>query len=311
MMFSVLTATYNRAGTLHRVFDSLTAQTIQDFEWIVIDDGSSDGTNQLIETWRSRSPFPIRYLSQANSGKHVAVNRGVREAHGTYCLILDSDDACVPTALERFAFHWAELKSRERRFAAVTCLCQDQYGRLVGDLFPSSPFESNTAEIEYRFKVRGEKWAAVRRDVLEEFPFPERPELRWSGEGIVWSAIGRQYQSRYVNEKLRIYWHPGLDSGADHLARPFRPGIDRDRVSGLATARARYLNEDLRWLRYDPKKFYRNAAVYVRFALHARWGVRQQLSQLRPAAWPLWVLASPAGVYTYLRDVVRLSHHVR
>src|SRR5438874_2378327 len=94
--FTVLTPTYNRANTLPRVYDSLRAQSFRDFEWLVLDDGSSDGTKSLIEDWQATSDFPIRYIYQENQGKPAAFNRGVQEASGELLLTLDSDDACVP-----------------------------------------------------------------------------------------------------------------------------------------------------------------------------------------------------------------------
>src|SRR5262249_2422136 len=102
-LFTVFTPTYNRAHTLHRVFDSLCAQTLRDFEWLVIDDGSSDSTRELIDNWTKSAHFTIRYIKQDHSGKHIAHNCAVREARGQFFLTLDSDDACTPQALERMA----------------------------------------------------------------------------------------------------------------------------------------------------------------------------------------------------------------
>src|SRR5437762_2817315 len=98
MIFTVFTPTYNRAGTLPRVYESLKAQTFRDFEWIIVDDGSADSTQELVQSWIGDLDFPIRYFRQQNQGKHVAVNLGVKEARGEFFLNLDSDDACVPEA---------------------------------------------------------------------------------------------------------------------------------------------------------------------------------------------------------------------
>lgn len=114
-LFTVFTPTYNRAHTLGRLYLSLKEQTLLDFEWIVVDDGSSDDTCSLVESWKSESSsFPIRYFYQANRGKHVATNYAVREAFGFFFIILDSDDTCVPEALERFAYHWQAIDESNR-----------------------------------------------------------------------------------------------------------------------------------------------------------------------------------------------------
>src|SRR5580658_2083591 len=94
--FTVFTATYNRAHTIKRVFDSLCAQTLRDFEWLVIDDGSTDNTSELIANWAKIAHFPIRYFRQDHSGKHIAHNLAAREARGQFFLVFDSDDACIP-----------------------------------------------------------------------------------------------------------------------------------------------------------------------------------------------------------------------
>ena len=102
MIITVCTATFNRAHTLHRVFDSLKAQTFQDFEWLVINDGSSDETEMLIARWQSRTSFSIRYKYQQNQGKHIAINLGATLALGDFFVVADSDDAFLPNALEVF-----------------------------------------------------------------------------------------------------------------------------------------------------------------------------------------------------------------
>ena len=80
--FTVFTPTFNRAHTLHRVYDSLRAQTFRSFEWLIVDDGSTDNTARLIEEWKTAGHFPIRYVYQRHAGAHFAINRGVQEALG-------------------------------------------------------------------------------------------------------------------------------------------------------------------------------------------------------------------------------------
>ena len=104
-IFTVFTPTYNRAHTLSRVYKSLADQTFKNFEWLIVDDGSTDGTKVLIEKWTEEASFPIRYFYQENQGKHIAHNLGVKKARGELFLSLDSDDTCVPEALERFNYH--------------------------------------------------------------------------------------------------------------------------------------------------------------------------------------------------------------
>ena len=103
MLFTICTATYNRAHTLNRTFDSLMCQSEKDFEWLVIDDGSTDKTDALVRKWQAIAPFPIRYEYQPNQGKHIAVNLGAAKARGELFIIADSDDEFPSNALEILA----------------------------------------------------------------------------------------------------------------------------------------------------------------------------------------------------------------
>ena len=172
--FTIFTPTFNRAHTLQRVYTSLAQQTYRDFEWLVMDDGSTDNTSQLIESWKGESNFQIRYYKQVNMGQGVAFNRGVEHAEGELLLVLDSDDECVPHALEQLKHHWDAIDAQQRAgFSGVSVLCMDQNGNLVGDLFPKDVMDSDPLELRYRYKVKGEKWGFQRTDVLRRYPFPE------------------------------------------------------------------------------------------------------------------------------------------
>jgi len=296
-VFTVFTPTYNRAHTLHRVYESLVAQTFRDFEWLVIDDGSTDESKSVMEGWRDEADFPIRYLYQENQGKHVAHNRAVQEARGEFFTPLDSDDACVPETLARFKHHWDTIpEERKPYFSGVTALCMDQEGCVIGDKFPHDITDSDSLECYYKLKVRGEKWGFLRTDVLREFPFPT--PKNWEShipEGVVWSKIARQYKTRYVNEPLRIYY-----TGHQSLSNPPNP-----RKIALAgqLQHTMALNEHIDYVRYAPVAFLRSAVHYVRFSLHLGETPIKQfqgLSNLRARG--LWLVGLPLGVMVYAKD---------
>ena len=145
-VFTVFTPTFNRALTLHRVYQCLEGQTFRDFEWLIVDDGSSDSTGDLVAMWAKTASFPVRYWRQENLGKHVAFNRGVERANGAFFLTLDSDDWCVPEALARLKSHWDSIPEKVRDdFSAVTVLCKTEEGEIVGEPFPNEFVDSNCA----------------------------------------------------------------------------------------------------------------------------------------------------------------------
>jgi glycosyltransferase involved in cell wall biosynthesis len=303
-LFTVFTPTYNRATTLGRVYESLQRQTFRDFEWLIVDDGSEDETAELVERWRSASRFPIRYLWQPNQGKHVAFNRGVELARGELFLTLDSDDACLPNALERFKYHWDQIPVSSRStFAAVTALCEDQDGRLVGDRFPRDVLDASSIELMYRYKVRGEKWGFTRTDVLKELPFPVDSLTKFMPESVVWDEIARRYRTRYVNEVLRIYW-VRRDAGSTEKAAT----AAAQNARGLVPWHLSTLNNHLGWFRHDPVSFALSAVRYTRFSLLDHQDPLKQMRRLRSTgARLLWFMMFPIGVAAFAFDVTRVQ----
>lgn len=206
-LFTVFSPTYNRAHTIHRVFDSLCAQTSRDFEWLVVDDGSTDNTEELIANWARTADFPVRYFKQEHSGKHIAHNLAVQQARGWFIATVDSDDALVPTSLRRIGGIWNDIPTSEQQsFSGIGGLCCDQYGATIGDCFPTSPFDSNLKEVVYRHRIRGEKWGVTRTDVLRQYPFPDVAGTQFVPEGLIGLQMSRRYKRRYVNEVFRIYY---------------------------------------------------------------------------------------------------------
>lgn len=205
-IFTVFTPTYNRAHTLRNVYDSLLSQTLKNFEWLIVDDGSADQTKEIIQSFIDEKYIKIRYFQQSNGGKHVAFNRGVVEAKGDLFLTLDSDDGCIPTALERFYLNWLEIPEPKRKeFSGITCLCKDELGCIVGSELPKPILEGFPYEIVKKYIIKGEKWGFHKTAILRNYPFPVFPTERYVAESLVWNRIGLVYKIKFINEALRIY----------------------------------------------------------------------------------------------------------
>lgn len=119
MKITVFTPTYNRAHTLSKLYDSLLKQDFSDFEWLVIDDGSADGTETLVNSFMEKSAISIRYIKVPNGGKHRAINRATDLAHGEIFFIVDSDDYLTPNALSRLVYWFETLNDAGGKFAGV------------------------------------------------------------------------------------------------------------------------------------------------------------------------------------------------
>ena len=112
VFLSIITPAYNRGHLLRRCFDSLLAQTDRDFEWIIVDDGSSDDTEGVVQGFEP-ADFPVAYIKKKNGGKHTALNASHPHIRGKYVLILDSDDYLTPNAVERAKACWQPYEDRE------------------------------------------------------------------------------------------------------------------------------------------------------------------------------------------------------
>lgn len=300
--FTVFTAAYNRPDTLARTYASLCAQSFRDFEWLIVDDGSPTDLRPLVESWQAEAGFPVRYLRQENQGKHAAHNRAVEAARGRFFLPLDDDDTCLPYALERLYYHWNTIPfSEQESFSAVTGLCIDQDGKLVGDRFPQDVLDSNTLEVHYRYRVRGEKWGFQRTDVLRRYPFPVLPgSSGYMPESVVWSQIARAYRTRYVNEVLRVFYQSRESVSAQ--AR-WNPDKMRRNAPGLIYHNRLILDDQIDYLRETPATFLRAAVHYTRFSLHDGRSLTQQARDLTHwRARGLWLAALPLGAALYVRD---------
>jgi glycosyltransferase involved in cell wall biosynthesis len=297
--FTVLTPTYERAATLPRVFASLCEQANADFEWLVVDDGSTDGTEALVTGWAAVAPFPVRYVRQPNGGKPSAVNRGVTEARGEFTAVLDSDDACVPRALETLARVWDEIPASERhRFSGVSVLAATPDGRVVGTPFPSERVDAHPHELSLRHGVRGEKWGMHRTELLRAALYPVTPGERWMPEAVMWNRLGRRYLVRHANVALRIY-----EPSADGITARIRQLMLRN-PTGVALYYRELLDLDV------PLRWRLGAALrYVRFGLRAG---RTATQLVGGAGDRLATLAAlPAGAAASLLDRLRYGAHRR
>ena len=206
--FTVFTPVYNRKHTITRVWRSLQRQSYRNFEWIIVDDGSTDGVWDLLTTWRKNANFCIILLQQENLGKHVAWNRAVKVARGELFVPADSDDSFEPETLERFAFHWSTTipESERLNYSGINVLCKNpKTDEIIGDYFPSSQFISNNLDLHFKYKIVGEKWGCIRTDILKERPFKE-VKGSFLSENYVWFYIARNYNVLCVNEALRNYY---------------------------------------------------------------------------------------------------------
>lgn len=214
---TILTPTYNRASLLPRLFDSLLRQTNKDFEWIVVDDGSTDDTREVVANLKEKcgGAFPMGYVYKANGGKHMAINIGAERARGELLFIADSDDLLTDDALETVENSWHDI-SDDKSFAGIAGLDITMDTReVIGSGLPQEHIDCNAIDIRYRHHVTGDMKEVFRTEVLREFPSPEFAGERFCPEQLVWFRMARRYRLRYINKPIYIadYQPDGITAG--------------------------------------------------------------------------------------------------
>lgn len=205
---TIITPTYNRAYILPVLFKSLCAQSCKDFEWLIVDDGSTDNTNELVSSFSA--DFPIRYIRKANGGKHTALNTGIKTITTDLTIIVDSDDHLLPDAVQKIEQYYKKYKDRPGIGTLCFLRCY-QDGSAVVDLEREEFVDSY---IDYRIKENrpGDMAEVFRTAVLQENPFPEFPGERFLSEDVVWIEIGKKYQFAFINQPVYVceYLEDGL-----------------------------------------------------------------------------------------------------
>jgi glycosyltransferase involved in cell wall biosynthesis len=294
--FTIFVPTYNRAWCLPRALQSIAESKFRDFEVIVVDDGSTDDTRELIEDWQEKVDFPLRYLYQENAGKAAAHNRAVAEARGFLFITVDSDDSLLPDALGELKRHWDGIPDAQKPgFAGIGGLLLEEDGTISGTRYPRDVVDSDYLEITSLGTIRGDKREAIRTGVLREFPYPTIEGENYLRPTMIFRRLAHQYKTRFVNVPLV-------------LGRREADGISKNRRKTRARnprgLRLVFLEEINLHDQYTmPRQQRRNHVRYIRFSLHSGVGLRQQFKEVKHKLY--WMVSLPEGISGWLGDRLR------
>jgi len=219
-MITVFTPVYNRAYIIDQLYQSLLRQTNKEFEWLIIDDGSTDNIAKLAEHWiECTKEFSIKFYQQPNGGKHRAINRGVQLADGEAFLLVDSDDYLVDDAIDTVYKYWNQIRN-DSKFAGTAGLRLYSDMRIVGDVPRFTEYVDATNLERQQYGLRGDKAEVYRTELLKRFPFPEFEGENFVTEAVIWNQIAYQgYKIRWFAKGVIIcdYLEDGLTAGGDRL----------------------------------------------------------------------------------------------
>lgn len=200
---TIFTPTFNRGYIIHELYNSLLRQTVQDFEWLIVDDGSTDDTQKIVKMFISEKNIPIRYLRKENGGKHTAVNVGIKEADGELFFIVDSDDQLIDNAIERVLFYYSQIKENDD-FAGVCGLKAYFDRQIVGGKVGFDVLDCNSLDYRYKYKIKGDKSEVFKTHILKNYSYPEIDGEKYAAPGFVWNQIACKYILRYFNEIIYL-----------------------------------------------------------------------------------------------------------
>lgn len=239
---TVFTPTYNRAYIIETLYRSLQRQSYTDFEWLVVDDGSSDDTEELFAGWsKEENPFPIRYYKQENGGKCRAINRGLELAQGELFFTVDSDDYLTDDALEKVACWEGELPKDQKYCGFAGNLGKapnvTPNRRFVGGYFDGTALDRYGT-------VDGERASVFYTEIHRHYLYPEFPGEKFLTEAVAWNRMANDgYKMRFYDDIIWIYEYKedGLtQSGYDlFLNNPQGTGV--------------FFREKAKFLHYPPK----------------------------------------------------------
>ncbi|MBR1733752.1 MAG: glycosyltransferase family 2 protein [Alloprevotella sp.] len=200
---TVFTPAYNRAATLPRTYESLVRQTCQDFEWLVVDDGSTDGTRELVDGWIAEGRIPIRYVWQENQGMHGAHNTAYRNINTELNICIDSDDFMPDDAVEKILRLWRERGGD--RYCGIVGLDVDMQGRIIGTPLPAGREAITLRTFYEELGGRGDKKQAYRTDLVRQFPpYPQFEGEKYFGLGWLYYQLEEAHPLLVLNEPLVV-----------------------------------------------------------------------------------------------------------
>ncbi len=288
MLVTIATPTHNRAKLLPRLYRSLCEQSCRNFEWLIVDDGSSDDTRSVVESFIAENQIPIRYFRKPNGGKHTAVNLAAREARGELFFIADSDDWLPTFAIADVIEAFVPI-SKNEQFAGICGLDQYADGAIVGSGLPEAAINASPADIREKWGVKGDLKEVFRTEVMRQFPFPEIEGERFCPEVLIWNRISRNYKLRYINKPIYTveYQPDGITSG-----------ITRARINSPIATMMTYSE----WfdMARTPKAKLRMAINYWRFAFCAK-----RKHSVSISGWGK--LLMPVGAAFHLKDMIQVK----
>lgn len=218
MRITVFTPTYNRAYIIENLYKSLQRQTFKDFEWVIVDDGSTDDTETVISKWQhEENDFSIRYYWKENGGKCRAINYALDLAQGELFFTVDSDDYLTDDALEKI-LSWVEQLPIDNTYCGVAGNIGLSAKSTSNTLFDNGYYEGTL--LERYSDIDGERALVFFTDVHKKYLYPEFENEKFMTEAVVYNRMAHDgYKMRFYNDIIWVYEYleDGLTKAGNEL----------------------------------------------------------------------------------------------
>lgn len=282
-LITVFTPTYNRAYVLPQLYESLCRQTSMDFLWLIVDDGSSDNTEEVVSQWKKEAKIKIDYRIQPNGGKMRAHNNGVRCSQTPLFVCIDSDDYVCDNFVESVKTYWEKLNADEHLAGIIAYRGFPIEGK---GFAPKSKFPvQGTSTLGYLYAngFVGDTTLVFKTDIIKQYPFLEVEGEKFSTEAYAYDQIEQVYDFLLAEEvwTLCTYMPDGYTQGEKSLYRKYPKGW-----AMFFNQRAKFTHS------YLSKKKIAYGVLYMIFARRAGFKNIYQQSELKTPFYPLFLLLS-------------------
>jgi len=282
-LITIVTPTYNRAGRLAKLYQSLVEQKEYNFIWMIIDDGSIDNTYSVASEYIEEDIFPIKYYKKKNGGKHTALNEAIDRTDTELFFIVDSDDYLTSNATTTIQGDW---KSHcHKNLCGISYLRGYSEEKPIGDLFPQNGMIDYFAEIRVNRHVRGDKAEVWSTKYLKKFRFPVFQGERFLVESYLWLQVSKLAPMLFINKI--IYVTEYLEGGLTQSGRKLRIACPQGGMSFSLLAMAP---------EYKYKERLKNAILWVAYSRFAKQRIWSILNM--PYKW-LILSMYPVGLFIY------------
>ena len=221
-MITVFTPTYNRKDTLELLYNSLLKQQYKDFEWLIIDDGSTDNTKEYVESLIKKNKIKINYIYKENAGKMSAVNMAHQQAKGESFITIDSDDELSPDILKQLHEDYNLIKNNNR-LAGIVYLAasKKEPDKPIGSLLPEDKTICKYTDLKTKYHITGDKATLWKSKVLKKYAFPTITGEKFIPDAYLMMQISKDYQIMTLNRIVMLveYQAAGLTNNYFNLVK--------------------------------------------------------------------------------------------